>query len=513
MKNIAIIYPHQLFEIKYLPYDENDIDTFVITEDPIFFADTERNLKFNMLKLIYQRASMMYYRDYLKENGFKVKYINYGKKSQHTFNEIIKLFGKNHTIHIIDPVDHLLESRININSKKFKIEYYETPAFLSASSDLQEYIDKYNPGLNKRFLQHSFYIWQRHRLNILLDSKNKPIGGSYSYDSQNRDPIPGRSFDSFINKNKIKLTKKLYDNKYYKEAITYCTDTFENHYPELFEPDNIYQVPITHADTKTHLKLFITERLRYFGDYEDAIDNNTENVVLFHSMISPQLNNGLITPNVVLKNILEFYEKSNIKKEILPDIEGFIRQLNWREYSRLLYVYVADKMKGNFFLNKKRLNDKWYSGETGIVPIDSTIKIAFRYGYLHHILRLMVMSNFMNLCQIHPDDVYAWFMEFSLDSYDWVMINNVYSMGLHADGGLTTTKPYISSSNYVIKQSNFKADGHWDKIWTDLYYYFIYTNQVKIKGRGAYYLSQWNANKDKNNIIERSKDHLKKLTK
>lgn len=516
MKNIAIIYPHQLFELKYLPYDYTIVDSFIITEDPIFFSDSERQLKFNMLKLIYQRASMMYYRDYLKDNlkdhNIKVKYINYGSKKQHTLTEIIKLFGTGHTLHIIDPVDNLLESRIKLFEKKFNIEMYETPAFLSETTDLQEYVDKYNPTLNKRFLQHSFYMWQRHRLNILIDKNNKPIGGSYSYDSQNRDPIPGRSFDNFITKNKIKITKKLYNNKYYSEAIEYCTDTFENHYPDLFEPDNIYSVPITHEDTKQHLKLFISQRLKYFGDYEDAIDNTTDNVILFHSMLSPQLNNGLITPNVVLKQIINYYNKSTEKKNILPDVEGFIRQLNWREYSRLLYVYLGDKMKKNFFLNKNRLNSSWYNGTTGIAPIDTTIKIAFRYGYLHHILRLMIMSNFMNLCQINPDDVYAWFMEFSLDSYDWVMINNVYSMGLHADGGLTTTKPYISSSNYVIKQSNFKPDGIWDKIWTDLYYYFIYTNQVKIKGRGAYYLSQWNTNKDKVNIIKRSKEHLKKLT-
>ena len=511
MKNIAIIYPNQLFELKILPYDHNNIDVFVIVEDPIFFADSERNLKFNMLKLIYQRASMMYYRDYLKENNVKVKYINYGKNKKHTCNEIIKLFGNKHTLHIIDPVDHLLESRIKLMGKKFNIEMYETPAFLSETSDLQEYIDKFNPELKKRFLQQSFYIWQRHRLNILLDKNNKPVGGSYSYDSQNRSPIPNRSFDSFIEKNKIKITNKTYDNKYYKEAIQYCSDTFENHYPNLFEPDNIYNVPITHKDTITHLKLFVRERLKYFGTYEDAIDNKTDNVIMFHSMISPQLNNGLITPNIVLKYILDYYNKSNNKKDILASIEGFVRQLNWREYSRLLYIYVADKMKQNFFSNNNRLNDKWYNGTTGIDPVDTTIKIAFRHGYIHHILRLMIMSNFMNLCQVNPDDVYAWFMEFSLDSYDWVMINNVYSMGLHADGGLTTTKPYISTSNYVMKQSNFKADGHWDKIWTDLYYYFIYKNQIKIKGRGAFYLSQWNANKDKKNIIKRSKEHLKKL--
>ena len=104
----------------------------------------------------------------------------------------------------------------------------------------------------------------------------------------------------------------------------------------------------------------------------------------------------------------------------------------------------------NYFNHKKKLNSKWYSGETGIRPIDDSIKFAFKTGYLHHIIRLMIMSNFMNLCRLDPYECYKWFMEFAVDSYDWVMIQNVYSMGQWADGGLTMRKPYISSDNYVV---------------------------------------------------------------
>ena len=184
-------------------------------------------------------------------------------------------------------------------------------------------------------------------------------------------------------------------------------------------------------------------------------------MTLFHSVISMQLNIGLITPEYILKEILQRYDKS--KKEILHSVEGFVRQLNWREYSRLLYRYAYDKMiHKNYFDNRHHLTKAWYDGELKIQPIDICIKFAFQYGYLHHILRLMVMCNFMNLMNIHPDDVYKWFMEFSLDSYDWVMINNVYSMGMFSDNGLTTSKVYISSSKYILRMSDVKKDGHWD---------------------------------------------------
>jgi deoxyribodipyrimidine photolyase-like uncharacterized protein len=103
------------------------------------------------------------------------------------------------------------------------------------------------------------------------------------------------------------------------------------------------------------------------------------------------------------------------------------------------------------------LNQSWYSATTGIKPVDDAVRMALDDGYIHHILRLMVVGNFMNLVGIHPDDVYKWFMEFSLDSYDWVMVGNVYSMALWADGGLTMRKPYISGDGYIMKMGNFSS--------------------------------------------------------
>lgn len=497
MKNIAVVFPNQLFELKELPYDYEDIDIFIITEDPIYFFDNTTKLKFNLLKLIYQRASMKYYHHYLKSNTkAKIIYINWDPNPKILYEKIDDIFSGEKVVHVIDPVDRLLGSRIKKFSKKydFEIKFYDSPAFLSDKEALNEYMNskKKTPS---RFYQYNFYIWQRKRLNILLDSNSKPIGGSYSYDKENRQPIPGKDFEKFIHDNKIKIpTEKHTESKKYQiEAIKYIERTFTNHYIENYVPENIYLYPVTHSDTLKHLKSFIKYKLKWFGAYQDAIDEKS--VTLFHSVLSPQLNNGLITPQIVLKYVLKYYEKlpSKSKSKSLFAVEGFIRQLNWREYSRLLYVYAYDDMVGNYFSNKKRLGKKWYNGTTGFKPIDMVIKQAFQYGYLHHICRLMVMCNFMNLAQINPDDVYKWFMEFSLDSYDWVMINNVYSMGLYADGGLTTTKVYISSAAYIKKQSGIKDDGIWNIGWTILYYYFIYRNFSKLKNRSQIYKGQWRA--------------------
>jgi deoxyribodipyrimidine photolyase-related protein len=173
----------------------------------------------------------------------------------------------------------------------------------------------------------------------------------------------------------------------------------------------------------------------------------------------------------------------------IHNVEGFIRQvLGWREFTRVLYraEYRAMKTK-NVFQFSRVLTPAWYEGTTGLKPVDDVIRQAIDWGYLHHIQRLMVMGNILSLVHISPDEAYRWFMEFAIDSYDWVMISNVYGMASHSDEGITTTKPYVSSSNYILGMSDWKADGRWDVDWRTLYYNFIGTLRLP---NGDYYFAK-----------------------
>ena len=76
--------------------------------------------------------------------------------------------------------------------------------------------------------------------------------------------------------------------------------------------------------------------------------------------------------------------------------------------------------------------------------------------------RLMVLGNFMLLCEFDPNEVYRCFMELFIDDYDWVMMPNVYGMSQFADGGMMFTKPYISGSNYLMKMSDYPK-GDWQE--------------------------------------------------
>ncbi len=455
-----IILPNQLFNKKYLSKFKNV--RFFIFEEPLLFGDKERIKNFTKLKLVLHRASMKYYFDYLKKNKFDIEYIEYNKVKNYSF------IKKYNTINLFDPADHLFLERLNKVTKKNKqdVNIIDTPMFLLTLSDLDEYMK--HRGKSKTFFHKHFYTWQLKKLDIPYISK--------SYDEMNRKKIP----------NNIELPKKIIekndnDTKYVKEAKQYIDKNFKNNYGNT----NNFFFPITHKTSKKWLKDFIKNRLYNFGNYQDAILKDES--YLFHSLLSSLINIGLITPKEVVDTTIKYYEK-NKKKIKINNFEGFIRQvIGWREYERMLYqLYYDELVSSNYFNNNKKLTKKWYTGELNIEPIDDTIKKAFETGYLHHIERLMVMLNFMVLARIKPSEIYKWFMEFSCDSYDWVMIGNIYGMGYFNTN--TMRKPYISTSNYIRNMSDYENDGHWNEIWDAMFYKFLSDNKSKLKGGAAFYL-------------------------
>ena len=217
--------------------------------------------------------------------------------------------------------------------------------------------------------------------------------------------------------------------------------------------------------------------MKLFGDYEDAIAKNE--TTLFHSVLTPALNIGLLTPEQIIDETLKYHSQTEIP---LNSLEGFIRQIiGWREFMRGVYEFEGVfERTNNHFNHTRKIPKSFYYGTTGIDPIDNTIRKVLKSGYCHHIERLMILGNFMLLCEFDPDEIYRWYMELFIDAYDWVMVPNVYGMTQYADGGLITTKPYISSSNYVLKMSDYKK-GKWCEVWDALYWSFIHKNQYEFK--------------------------------
>jgi deoxyribodipyrimidine photolyase-related protein len=226
--------------------------------------------------------------------------------------------------------------------------------------------------------------------------------------------------------------------------------------------------PVNRDQAKLNLKVFLEERIERFGIYEDAMV--LENNFLFHSTLSPALNIGLISPDEIIEETLNVFKNNNIP---LNSAEGFIRQIiGWREFIRGIYQEKSEYQRDqNYWKHTKKITNNWYEGTTGILPLDDCIKTTLKDGYHHHIPRLMIISNLMNMCEVNPKVIYDWFMEMYIDSSDWVMVPNVYGMATYSDGGLMSTKPYTCGSNYILKMSNYSR-GDWCDVVDGLYWRF-----------------------------------------
>jgi deoxyribodipyrimidine photolyase-related protein len=432
MNKTFVILPTQLFEKTHVNNYKKEGYKFVLWEHPQYFT----KYKFNKKKLILHKASMMYYYNDLKKSGFDITYKPFGVSMTKLTDYIL-----------FDPID-----KIKLPGK---YKFIESPNFLLDKELYKKYRKK-----TKHFIFYNFYMWGKQQINVIPDVK--------STDKENRKSLPDNIKAPDISSNKE-------DAIFIKLGVDYVTNKFDDNYGNVDK----FIFPVTHNTAKKWLKEFIKDKMTKFGDYQDAI--HKDNSFLFHSVLSTSINIGLLNPSDIITELLKHKKKIPINS-----FEGYIRQLFWREYQRYCYIYYNFDNK-NYFGNTKKLSKDWYNGTTEILPVDDCIKKGFNSGYLNHIERLMVVGNVMNLSQIHHNEGFKWFMEFSCDSYEWVMVQNVLDMVFFVSGGVTTRKPYVSSSNYILKMSNYKK-GDWCDTWDKLYSDFVKRNTKKLY-KFRYYFS------------------------
>ncbi len=443
----TIIFPHQLFEEN--PAIEKSAKVFLV-EEYLFF----KQFNFHKRKLKHHRATMKFYEKFLKQKDFDVRYIETNDELSDVRKLIPHLIEEGFKqINFCDVADNYLERRIKKHADEIKLKELTTPLFINSKDDLNEYFK----GKTK-FFQTKFYISQRKKFGILLKSSDEPKGGKWSFDAENRKKYPKQKTPP-----KIEFPA---ENSFTKEAEKYVEKHFADNYGSL---ESKFNYPMTFEEIRDWLGQFLEKRFAEFGDFEDALvaDEN----FLHHSVLTPMLNVGLITPEEIIKTTLRFAAENDVP---INSVEGFIRQIiGWREFIRSVYETAGTKERTmNFWGFTRPIPETFWTGETGIEPLDIVIKKVLETGYCHHIERLMVLANFMLLCEFDPDEVYRWFMELFVDSYDWVMVPNIYGMTQFADGGLMATKPYISGSNYLNKMSDFKK-GDWQEIWDGLFWHFM----------------------------------------
>lgn len=435
------------------------------SSETLFFMAEDHGLcthyKYHKHKLVLFLSAMRSHADRIRKDHEITYHILSQKSLTLSFEDKLRSTLEKHPeikeIITYDIEDHFFERRIQefCLESGLQLTIADSPGFITT----KEKFKAYNAGVKKPFM-HTFYQQQRKDLAILLAEDHKsPLHGKWSFDEENRKKLP-RGI-AIPNQPVQQLDSHTYD----------VIKLVDEHFPDHPGSTANFNWATTNESTQKLLNDFLSRRFENFGPYEDAI--SSKHVFIFHSVLSPYLNMGLITPKEIIEKALAFYQENDTH---FPSVEGFVRQIiGWREFMRGMYHEYEDKLNSNHFNHQRKMKDCWYDGTTGVPPLDDAIKKANNHAYTHHIERLMVLGNIMLLCELNPHEVYKWFMEMYIDSADWVMAPNVYGMSQFSDGGIFTTKPYIGGANYIKKMSDY-GKGEWEDIVNGLYWRFIEKN-------------------------------------
>ena len=456
---LRVVFPHQLFASHL---DEPPGTRFVLVEDDLLF----RQQPFHAQKLVLHRASMRLFAERLRESGFDVDIIE-TEAARPTGTRLAALVERlaPTEVRLHDVVDDWLlrdvRSALGDGGVTLRPEDVdETPNFLTTRPELTQWF-----GVHRARMQ-GFYQWQRRRLDVLVEGDGQPVGGRWSFDTENRRKLP-KGYE-------VPPRRSVERPAAVEEAIAWVAEAF----PDAPGRADTFDWPVTHGQARACLREFVDERLAEFGPYEDAV--STRHPFVFHAAITPALNCGLLDPREVLAAVLEGADEQDVE---LASLEGFVRQLiGWREYMRATYHLYGRRMRSSNHLRHRRpLAAGWWDASTGLDPVDHVVTGVLERGYAHHIERLMVLGNAMCLLRTDPDEVYEWFMAFFVDAYDWVMVPNVYAMSQFAAGTGITTKPYVSGSNYLKKMTDV-GTGEWRDDWDALYWGFVEHHREVFEG-------------------------------
>jgi deoxyribodipyrimidine photolyase-related protein len=291
-----------------------------------------------------------------------------------------------------------------------------------------------------------FYRDMRRQTGLLMD-KDKPVGGQWNFDSENRKPAKA---DLLMPSPKT----------FAPDAITLdCMALTERIAPDNFGDLKLFWFAVTAEDANAALEHFLFTALPRFGETQDAMLQGHK--FLHHALISPYINLGLLDPLHVCRRVEEEYRKGRAP---LAAAEGFIRQIiGWREYIRGIYWLKMPEYASSNALDAKRpLPDFYWTGETPMNCIAQVVRQTREEAYAHHIQRLMVTGNFALIAGLDPREVHEWYLAVYADAFEWVEMPNTIGMSLHADGGLLGSKPYAASGNYINKMSDYCGQCHFD---------------------------------------------------
>lgn len=415
---------------------------------PVLFIESlhhAQKLPYHLQKLVLVWSAMRHFAQELRQAGWSVTY----NQADDFRVPLLEWIEQNQIteLRVTTPTDRPFTKLIQSLDLPCIVTFTPNNRFIWQD---QEFIDWAKS--RKRLVMEDFYREGRRRFDVLMEGKN-PVGNRWNFDRENRKPPKG----------KLTLPEALWfePDEITREVIDWVKQSPAFKASQAYWQIEPFQWGVTRAQALQVLAFFIQTRLSDFGPYQDAMVTGEQ--TMWHAMLSPYLNIGLLHPLEVIEAAERAYQENPNAWE-LNSIEGFVRQiLGWREYMHGIYIYMGeDYPERNWFNHTHSLPDFYWTGETQMNCLHHILKQVKETGYAHHIQRLMVLNNFALITGVSPQALQDWFHAAFIDGYDWVMQANVIGMGQYADGGLMASKPYAASANYINTMSNYCKGCHYN---------------------------------------------------
>ncbi|RCS54448.1 cryptochrome/photolyase family protein [Bremerella cremea] len=431
-----------------LDRDSAIFDGYDPQQDLLWMAEVDHeiaNVPSHQQRIVLFLSAMRHFRDELEESGKQVAYhqlTSDPRKDQgKTFGDLLRRTLQDEqpaAIRVVLPGDYRVKRELQTIAQAHQIPLDILPD-LHFYATVNEF-HKFAQG-RKSLLLETFYRQMRKKHGLLMNG-HQPLGGRWNYDHDNREPLPKRG------PGKIGRPTSFTPDKITQEVMDLVEARYADH-PGTAEG---FDLPVTTGQARRMLADFVGKHLADFGRYEDAMW--LDEPFLHHSRLSTSLNLKLLNPRECVAAAIEAYENQSAP---LASVEGFVRQIvGWREFIRGIYwTHMPDYAELNYFQHDAAMPSFFWDGQTDMQCIQQSVKHVLRFGYVHHIQRLMVLGNLSLTLGVDPYAFHQWHMAMYLDAVDWVSLPNTLGMSQHGDGGIVGTKPYASTGNYIHKMSNF----------------------------------------------------------
>jgi len=449
MQTLRLIFGDQLDR------DSAIFDDFLPDEDLFWMAECDEEIRYvpsHKQRIVLFLSAMRHFRDELMGAGKPLRYHALtpdGRKDRgNSFEKILAadiLELKPKRIAVVQPGDWRVLATVRKIADEFELELsvLEDRHFYCSVEEFAKFAD-----CRKTLLLETFYRRMRKKHKLLMDG-DKPEGGDWNYDKDNREPFPKSGPGT------ISAPTSFNPDATTQEVIDLVAQRYADHPGEI----DSFNLPVTPGDARRMRTDFISKNLPEFGKYEDAMW--TDEPFGHHSRLSVAMNIKLLNPRECVEPAIAAYNNEHAS---LPSVEGFVRQIvGWREFIRGVYWnHMPKYAEGNHFRHQANLPEFYWNGKTDMTCVQQSMKHVLQYGYAHHIHRLMVLGNLSLLLGVHPYQFHQWHMAMYIDAIDWVSLPNTLGMSQHGDGGVVGTKPYVATGNYIHKMSNFCKNCRFD---------------------------------------------------